>query len=222
MCLKGTMNKILVFNDLPYDRRPSASDIRVRQECAAWFRNIDWTFYGTFTFDRPLGSKAQGRSLFKQYLSGVERDKRGPIPVLFVEEDRFSGLGKPGEALHFHALLKTPSNVTAAYLKDRWQQWPYGGNRCQTKSSQPCYCNPRCEDGGSARVCIYDPRISAAFYLFKGMHSDPDSWDFLRPHLLGIKPESWRSSSKLRRSIKRQHARDSPPLTHERTSLEVF
>ena len=192
------MSKSCRMNIADSDRWPTSVDHFHQQQYADWFQMFDWGWYATFTFDRPVESPvrpAQARVLLEQYLRELEASIKDSISCLILMEQKISGLGTPAGDPHFHLLLGKSVGLTDKKLSDTWQKWPYGGNRCSKKSP-------------SADVRPYDPGISATYYLFKTLHESPDNWSLRRPELISpTKPSSTASSSRLRRSLKRQAKR---------------
>jgi len=106
--------------------------------CPDWFRSFDWSWYATYTFDREVSS-SQADDLIEQYFLGCEKYLKIAIPALITKQGgRYSGLGKSPSSVHFHSLLITPVDVSATFLKDSWERWPFGGTRCRRK------CHSRC------------------------------------------------------------------------------
>ena len=180
--------------------RPQADRRLLQRQYASWFRRFVWNWYVTATFDREV-SRAQAWALLKAYLNEVERDRRCCVAALMVMEAKWSGLGKPNSGYHFHLLLRTPPEITAAYLCQGWDAKHNGGRWCRQKTFTRCRCG-QCE-GGSMRCCSYDPKGNAADYLFKELHLEPDNWDLYRERLLGVEPKSFAHSKRGRRSLAR-------------------
>ena len=186
------------------DGRPMADRRGVQQRYARWFRDLPWSWYVTATFDREV-TRERATTLFRTYIDVIERDRRCSLSALVaLESMHWSGLASPGSGYHFHLLLRTPEGISAQDLKERWEAAPLGGTRCRREALQPCRCG-NC-DGGTMRVCHYDPCGNAAAYLFKGIHEHPDDWFLHREYLLGIRPVSCNYSTSLRRSVRRGEA----------------
>lgn len=175
-----------------YDRWPTAVDRSNQQEYAAWFRTFRWSHYITLTFSRDVSSR-QADELLEEYLSELEAHIRAPLSCLIAQERTYSGLGMPPGRVHFHLLVGCAKSVPKEVFSNLWEQPRYGGNRVKGKSAQ---------------VLEYDPVISASYYLFKALHDS--SWDW-RPRRLEMvsrtKPKSYGTSSRTRRSLRRQAER---------------
>jgi len=168
-------------HEMWYDRLPQAGDRDQQGEYADWFRTVEWDWYMTLTFDREVGVE-QAWGLLREYLDLLETRFKCPLPALMVLEHKPSGLGKPGGGHHFHIVMKGPTMYWGnedEIMEEEWCRLPFGGARCKRslKSKRKRLANPE-EDvsGGAAEILPYDPQQHAVFYLFKGLHLNPDDW----------------------------------------------
>ena len=197
------MHKLKSLKDMVIGGDPKGSALHRRQIYADWFRQFEWSFYCTFTFDREKLSSSHADALMDRYLSEVERVQRTPIPALIVkEEGQMSGLGKPWVSVHFHAVLRAPSHVSRAFLKETWEKWPYGGTGVRPKLLSVLLrgMSRKVVQRGSVIMTEGSPPPTICS---KSSKAAPDNWRLRRSHLLGIVPRSWHTSGRIRRSIRR-------------------
>jgi hypothetical protein len=189
------MSNLRRANAVNYHRGATSVDRCRQQGYASWFRDFDWTWSLTLTFDRHVGLLQAG-ALLECYLRELEVRSGDTLSCLIVmEQKHYSGLGMPAGRVHFHLLIATTAELTAEIFEDYWERLPYGGDRSRDHSP-------------SARALPYDAAISATYYLFKTLHESPDNWSLRRLALMSpTRPKSWHTSAGTRRSIRRHEAR---------------
>ena len=180
-------------NTVHSDRWPTSVDRYTQQQYADWFRTFRWSWWLTLTFDREVGS-LQATALLERYLRELEVRSAAPLSCLIGQEQKhYSGLGKPAGTIHFHVLVSSTADLSVEVFKQYWERLPYGGERTS---------------GPSAHVERYDQGRSPAYYIFKTLHESPDGWELRRPEIMSpVRPASWHTSARTRRSIRRQEKR---------------
>jgi hypothetical protein len=175
-----------------YDHCSTVVDRHHQQVRGEWFRTFKWDWFLTLTFSRDLSNESASR-LLEEYLSALEAHVRAPLSCLIAREQKHSGLGMPAERVHFHLLVGCGKVLPKAVFSDFWEQPRYGGTRVT---------------GEPAMALPYDPAQNASFYLFKQLSNPRFEWSIRRLELVSpIKPGSCATSSRARRSLRRQAER---------------
>lgn len=174
--------------------QPTRSYCHIQQQYADWFKTrFSWDWYITLTFSCDPSSE-RAKVLLREYLREIEVTARAPLACLIAEErTTYSGLGLPGGRVHFHLLIRGARSMNANVLREWWRQKRFGGDRTS---------------GSSADARVYKETISATNYLFKNLYNSSWDWsDWRLGQASKRKPASFATSSKARRTWKRQQQR---------------
>jgi len=118
----------------------------ISQHYGDFFAGFQWDISGCGTFRHNI-SAAEASKRMKNYMRQLGQSIKAWIPYVAVPEQRFSGLGMPAIAVHFHFLAACPRQWRSTFATRAEQLW---------------------EDmEGNARVTNYDPAQAAAYYLAK-------------------------------------------------------
>jgi len=130
----------------------SVSNLRLRNELAAWINKFDWQFFVTGTFKPELSYKntINTKGAFHRWLRVLGVDYGKHDIQYFMAVERF----KSGDFTHIHALVNGLDGLTYRQIGESWRT---------------LY--------GMEKVVAYDKRRGAGFYLTKYVTKDLCDWD---------------------------------------------
>jgi hypothetical protein len=120
----------------------------IAQHYGSWLKGYDWKIYGCGTF-RNRVNPTLATALGKRFFERLKRRLRKPVSYVGVVEKRYSGLGLPPIAAHWHFLASAkvaPAHMVRA-AHTLWQ-----------------------DKFGNAKIEVYDPRDpnhDAVYYVAK-------------------------------------------------------
>lgn len=137
----------------------------------AFFNQIPWQVYGTFTFPKKETDQRADRT-FCDFLRMLESHLRTALGYVRGDEKRIapSGLGKPPTGRHFHFVLASRAKLNPETIEYLWKCMVGNG------SGFDSFGNPVL--GGYAKVRPYDPHRHGLEYCLKGLNYPNDFWDW--------------------------------------------
>jgi hypothetical protein len=171
---------------------PYASDQHAVKKYAEWVKLVPWQLFCTFTFAWKV-SDQQADKTFIEFINRLESSLKCNIAYVRGDEKRFSGCGKPACGRHFHALLTSEIPLHQTIVECSWKSM----------------AGKRSDDAG-AKAEPYDPHRGGALYVVKSINDINGDWSFRKLHLFHPEARSLQfSNARLRRSLRRKHARAS-------------
>ncbi len=156
---------------------------------ALWFKQIPWKLFCTFTFAWKV-SDPQAIKIFDAFINRLERVIKCDVGYLRGDEKRFSGLGKPACARHFHVLMVCANSVDPRFVEALWMSM--AGSR---------------SDGAGAQVKAYDANLNGESYVLKQMNQAHGDWDHRKLHLFLPSLKLAKPNSRHRRTLRRHQDR---------------
>jgi hypothetical protein len=167
-----------------------AKDQRIVAGYADWLVKAPWQLFCTFTFTWKV-SDQQAHETFVEFINRLESSLKCNVAYVRGDEKRFSGCGKPACGRHFHVLLASEKPLPRGFVAFLWKSM----------------AGKRSDDAG-ARVEPYDSHQNGVSYVLKSISDIHGDWSFRKLHLFHPEARSLQSSNaRLRRSLRRQHAR---------------
>ncbi len=145
--MKGSYKEQLaIARDTYFDREDSKGmGYLANLEMGDWLtQNYNWDWYTTHTFKNETITRGQANQAWQSWLNSLILDSRArglPRPH-YVRATEYQE-NRPGQTIHFHALIGGVGEVRRLLFKDMWELYGY------------------------ARVEKYDPSKGAGFYLGK-------------------------------------------------------